>query len=243
MVGVGITGIIRKLKKIIFPPRCLGCLKRLDADSEDIFCPKCREKWEKHKRENCRRCGQSPENCWCGVRGDIHSDITREHHLVQYDKWSDSIIKRLIYTAKKRKNSRLTDTIAEEMYNNLYPRIDFNDLVLCYVPRSPVNIKRFGHDQARNIAQSFSLLTGLEIADVLTHNGNSVQRNLSAEQRIKNAAVSYGIVNGAGKYVKGKNVILIDDVITTGATASRCAHLLKKKGAARVFVFTLAKTI
>jgi ComF family protein len=66
------------------------------------------------------------------------------------------------------------------------------------------------------------------------------QANLSKEERLKN-------VNGAFKLrenelLKGKNILLIDDVFTTGSTVDQCAKVLKKEGKAReVGVFTLAK--
>ncbi len=236
-------GLINKFLDIIFPPRCAGCGEVIPLNAPDAFCPGCREKWEKHKRENCRRCGQPLEKCWCGISFDKKNEITNEYHLVQYDKKADTVIKSLLYNMKNHNRALVADTVAREMYNELYPRIDYSELIISYVPRSPANIRKYGHDQALNIARSFSQLTGLVIAEVLVHKGKANQKSLDPKARQENAERSYHIVNGAGEYIKGKTVILIDDVLTTGSSLVRCAHLLKWKGATRVITFTVAKTI
>ncbi|MBR6514244.1 MAG: ComF family protein [Clostridia bacterium] len=242
-----VNGYIRKLicraKDSFYPIRCIGCNARIPASSRDAFCPVCRARWEVYKHENCYHCGQPIDKCWCGVKRDTKGYINAEYHLVQYDKMADSIIKRMIYKTKIYNRERIFKAIAREMYNDLYPRVDHTDLVLCYVPRSPYNIYEYGYDQSEYISREFSKITGLNIADVLVNKGKRIQKRLSAEQRSDNAQRSYAVINGAGKLIKNKNVILIDDVLTTGASVTRCAQLLKLKGAKRVIVFALAKTI
>ena len=228
---------------LIFPPRCAGCLDLLPIKQEDIFCPKCRKEWELYKKEKCRRCGQPIESCWCGIPFDKDGVITSEHHLVQYHKNKNSVIKCLVYYMKRRNNKKVFDAIAREMYIQHYSKLELNDPVICYIPRSPRNIRRFGHDQALNLASAFADLTGLEITPVLIHEGSTNQKTLDPKQREYNAKKSYQIINGAGKLIKGKTVILIDDILTTGSSATRCAKLLKWKGANKIIVFTVAKSM
>ncbi len=209
----------------------------------DAFCPECKEKWEIHKKENCRRCGQPLDKCWCGVPVDKKGEITNEYHLVQYDKRANTIIKNLLYNMKNYNRPLVTDTIAREMCKEFYPRLDYTDLVVAFIPRSTGNIKKYGHDQSKNIAYALAKLSGFDVAEVLVRTGSTNQKKLDQKQRQENAEKSYHIVNGAGKQIKGKTVILIDDVLTTGSSVTRCAHLLKWKGAKRVIVFTIAKTM
>ncbi|MBQ4561074.1 MAG: ComF family protein [Clostridia bacterium] len=196
-----------------------------------------------HKRETCRRCGQPVSECWCGIPFDKDRCITNEYHLVQYDKKADTIIKRLIYKMKSSRRNLLYYTVAQEMYTELFPRIEYTDLILTYVPRSKANITKYGHDHALRLTLSLSELSGIEIAHMLSHSGNSNQKKLNVLQRQQNAQKSYNIIKGAKNLINGKNVILIDDVMTTGSTVTRCAKLLKLRGARRVLVFTVAKTI
>ncbi len=235
--------LVNAILDVIFPPRCPGCGEVISLKATDAFCPQCREKWEKHKVEYCKRCGQRIDNCWCGVPLDKNSDITAEYHLVQYDKTANTVIKNLIYNIKNFNRKLVSDTIAREMYNELYPRVDFSNLVICYVPRSKGNIRKYGHDQSMNIAYAFSALSGIEVTPVLYHEGDVNQKQLNNAERRKNAQASYHIINGAGKAIKNKTVILIDDVVTTGSSVTRCAKLLNGKGAKRVLVFSIAKTV
>lgn len=243
MAEFNFSGKISRILDVIFPPRCPGCGKVIWINTTDAFCPECREKWEKHKKEKCRKCGQPIDKCWCGVPLDSRGVIAREYHLVQYDKTPDTVIKNLLYNMKYYDRKLVADTVAQEMLKEFCSRIEYRNVVISYVPRSPSNIKRYGHDQSLNIARSLSALTGYEIADVLFHAGTVDQKGLSTRLREKNAKRSYRIINGAGALVKNKTVILVDDVLTTGSSVTRCAHLLKWKGTERVIVFTIAKTI
>ncbi len=235
--------IIDTFLDLIYPPRCAGCDSVINISSREAFCPECRKKWEKYKDDICRRCGQPIRECWCGVPGNSNGYVDYEYHLVQYNKHVDGIVKNLIYICKNRTEKRVFDTVATEMYNELYFRLDFTDIVVTAVPRSQAAKRKHGHDQGVEIAKRFSEISGVEYVDVLIHQGNKKQKRLSHSERLKNAKKSYKIKNGSSKYLKSKNVILIDDVVTTGATTVRCAQLLKMRGAEKVVVFAIAKTM
>jgi predicted amidophosphoribosyltransferase len=66
------------------------------------------------------------------------------------------------------------------------------------------------------------------------------QVGLTREQRRKNVAGAFAVAKGREGRISGARLVLIDDVITTGATAGACARALKKAGAARVDVLSLA---
>jgi predicted amidophosphoribosyltransferase len=68
-----------------------------------------------------------------------------------------------------------------------------------------------------------------------------MQGNLSADARRRNVQGAFRVRRGRAKLVKGKRVLLVDDVLTTGATAEACARTLKRAGAACVDVITLAR--
>ena len=71
----------------------------------------------------------------------------------------------------------------------------------------------------------------------------SSQVGLSAEQRRKNVAGAFKMLPARAARVKGKGIVVVDDVITTGATAEACARALKRAGAARVDVLALARAV
>ena len=71
----------------------------------------------------------------------------------------------------------------------------------------------------------------------------SSQVGVSAEQRRKNVAGAFKMLLARAARVKGKSIVVVDDVITTGATAEACARALKRAGAARVDVLALARAV
>lgn len=227
---------------LLYPPRCVGCRELLEYDTSDMFCEKCRAQWEEYKNEKCRRCGQPIRECWCGVPDNIGEAVFREVHLVQYDK-SEGLIKDVIYSAKRLGNKRNFKALANEMYTELYPRLPDGEYIVTAVPRSKAAIRKYGHDQSTTMAKEFCILSGFEYIETIYHVGTKRQKSLTQKQRLENATKSYRIGSGLKKTLKGKNVILIDDVVTTGASVVRCANLLKSKGADKVFVMCIAKTI
>ncbi len=69
------------------------------------------------------------------------------------------------------------------------------------------------------------------------------QVGLSADQRRRNVAGAFKVAQARASRIKGKNIVVVDDVITTGATAEACARALKRAGAARVDVLALARAV
>ena len=124
------------------------------------------------------------------------------------------------------------------------------DGVLAAVPLSPRREARRGYNQSRLLAR--------EMARVLRRSGGPKLREVSAlvktidtppqaersrAERLKGPADAYGLRPGAAKRINGRTVVLVDDVLTTGATAGECARILKAGGAVRVVVVVVAKTM
>lgn len=235
--------IVDYLLDLLFPPICTSCMSVLSLKSDDGFCPECREKWNEHKKELCRRCGQPLHECWCGVPNDPKGYVDSERHLVQYQKGENSTVMQAIYRMKNLYNRRGFDTIAQEMFDAFFPKDGYDNAVITAVPRNKGSIRKYGHDQSFELGKRLAVLSGLEYVTVLIHKGNVKQKRLGRKEREINAQKSYGIINGSSSYLKDKTVILVDDVVTTGATVVRCAHLLKMRGAGKVVVFSVAKTV
>ena len=97
-------------------------------------------------------------------------------------------------------------------------------------------------NQSAILAQEVARLTGLRYApEVLVRARKTPpQVGLSRQQRRDNVAGAFAVAPGKEAAVAGANIVLIDDVITTGATVGACARPLKRAGAARVDVLALA---
>ena len=120
------------------------------------------------------------------------------------------------------------------------PRDSF---VLTAPPRTKRKARETGTDQAVLLAKETAYLTGIPYVRVLERSENGQeQKTLDAAGRLTNAEESFGIRNGYETEIKRKNVLLVDDIITTGATLGVCASVLQDAGAEAVFSVTAAKT-
>lgn len=243
MVMSGFREFLNKLVNLLFPPRCAGCYELLPFNSKEALCDECRKKWEAHKNENCSRCGQPIPFCWCNVPNNKEGSVDSEYHLVQYRSDVESMVYTMIHFMKRNYSESVFSFVSNELCDRVVNDDDFQECVVTSVPRSNSSVKRIGHDQSYEIAKRFCVVTGIKYADVLYHKGNVKQKKLNIKKRIKNAKKSYFIKNGSAELVKNKTVYLIDDVVTTGSTVVRCAQLLKTKGAKKVIVLSVAKTV
>lgn len=117
--------------------------------------------------------------------------------------------------------------------------------VIVPVPLHAEKQRLRGFNQAERIAFHLSRQTGIPLADgvLLRVRNTRPQRALSAEERKNNMEGAFALSAQRTAAVKGKRVLLIDDIFTTGATAAACAEALRKGGAARVDFLALAAVV
>lgn len=113
--------------------------------------------------------------------------------------------------------------------------------VISWIPLSKKRLRQRGYDQARLIAEEIAAKTGLPCRQLLQKVKNNSVQSLTrdAKQRRENVAGVYALDDGAD--VSGLRILLVDDVVTTGATMSEAARILRKEGAKSVFGVTLAR--
>jgi len=113
------------------------------------------------------------------------------------------------------------------------------------VPLSRKRLKRRGFNQSQVLAKRLAKLSKIhcETRVLLRIKQREVQTNLKATQRLENVKGCFSVYEKKRAKLIGKSILLIDDVITTGATVNECAKVLKQAGAKRVDVLTLARTL
>ncbi len=108
----------------------------------------------------------------------------------------------------------------------------------CFVPMTEKAEKARGYNQSRVLAEELARVTGLELLDCIEKTRESEeQKALGRKERSENLKGCFRVKDG--KRVKGRRVILVDDTMTTGATASELAARLKRVGAEKVFLVTV----
>ena len=132
---------------------------------------------------------------------------------------------------------RLAPSIAEALREN---GISLGECVVTYLPRSDRAVLVGGVDQSKNLSQALSQILGIPAVRMIRRRrgANRAQKRLSAEERAQNAKRSFLPVRDAD--CREKTVLLVDDIVTTGAGLAACTKILYSMGARRVLGVTIA---
>jgi ComF family protein len=153
---------------------------------------------------------------------------------------------KLVYYLKHHKSRRAADFVARELSRLIKKEldtlgIDAEDVLLVNVPRGRSSVQNYGFDQSAEVCISLSRLIGAEYCDAIKRKyGGKEQKKLNAAQRKKNISRLMSLRKGADELVKGKFILLFDDVVTTGASMSSCVSILRRAGAKGILCFCLA---
>ena len=214
--------------------RCVVCDKEIF--SGEYFCQQCKESLPKNQGAYCEHCGRKLKvsATYCSTCKGVLVNTDKARSVYVYKKPISILIQRLKYN----NNQYIKDVFAEEMaflYWKSYMNADF----VTFVPMHVKAEKKRGYNQSKLLAEVFAEKTGLELVDCLEKTKlTKRQAILTREQRRKNLASSFKVTNR--KIIKGKKVLLVDDVSTTGSTAEAVAERLKRAGATSVFLITVA---
>ena len=123
-----------------------------------------------------------------------------------------------------------------------YKYVDLrNSDVLVPVPQHPEKHAARGYNQAEELAKVLSDKLGLPVADILKKVKNESERGERIHDRLEKTREMYAF-SGGSENVQGKKIILVDDIVTLGATATACTKILKDQGAAVVEVLVAGRT-
>ena len=227
----------------VYPQHCAICKQHLKKEERDVcevcwnslvtlpdpFCPYCRSFYEPRDT----RCS------FCESAGRTIEDhkIALVRSLGRFDDYYKELIHRFKYGKKiplgKRLARRLGGTV-----NGDYTFLESDFLIP--VPLHKSRYRERGFNQSEIVAQEISKITGISVlkSGLKRRKNTKDQTNLSPEQREENVRGAFTVTES--ERMNGKKIILVDDVITTGATLSECAHVLKQAGAEKIIGMTIA---
>ena len=152
----------------------------------------------------------------------------------------EGLIKKLIFEIKYQGAFDAINELAERAFKIREPYIP-EDTTVTFVPMFRKKEKQRGFNQAELIARKVGQITGREVLPLIEKIKDTVsQTELNKEERIANVKDSFRRKAEVASY---GNVLLVDDVWTSGATMAECCRVLKKSGIKRVWGFTLARTV
>ncbi len=227
-------------EELLWPTRCVVC----DLPGE-LLCARCREElpWIE-QRWACPVCGAPFGTITCT---ECSKDWPTRSCVCAFPFAGQAA--RLVTSLKDAHELRLAPVIAAAMATALDeaqawpapdgdPRYDPSAIDgLCYVPATREAYTRRGFDHMELVARELSWLLGLPLADVLVRDSALDQRALGRSERQQNIAGTVGVVGEIGQL----HLLLVDDVITTGASMRACAEALLARGAASVTACALAR--
>lgn len=204
----------RKLRSLVFP--------------RDIACAFCGEELAKEERAFCHSCGELIR--WNCNRREL-PDLDAVFFAAEYA----GPVRELILRYKYKNNRHLAHAFALGMAE--FPREEAS--LLLPVPMHPIRRRERGFCQTTELCRELASRTGLPLAP----RGLKRLRNTSSQTQLDSAARLLNIKDAFAAdsaQVEGRKCILVDDVVSTGATLSECASALRAAGAASVTGWAIA---
>lgn len=234
------------LTDLLFPPKCNSCDELVEPGSH--FCYECSQQWKTWLAHRCDKCGLPAPACSCPPHRRRGKPMDRLVYSFFYNsRDTECPANRLIYHLKQVHDRRLVAFLATWMARSLQSfsrahNVLLSEYSIVYPPRSRRAVRKYGFDHTALLAKALGRELSLPVDKAIKRRGNRVQKKLTARARAENAAASYQLANPSVDR-NGQKYILLDDVITSGATLSVCESLLYQAGATDVILCTLAKDI
>jgi ComF family protein len=221
---VTLSGLAGRLVDLALPPACAGCGREGAAI--------------------CRGCGRSlearlgrPAGTLLGLPSDLPAPLLQLEWCAPFRGPVRAAIHQLKYAGERRLAAPLGAAVARR-----WAEVGAGGDLLVPVPVHRDRARERGYDQAALIAQAAAPRVGLPIAELLERRRATVaQFHLDRAQRAANVANAFGLVPGRADAVRARWVVLVDDVVTTGATLAACAAALLEAGALAVSAVTVAR--
>lgn len=218
---MGLKAIFQTLGDMLFPPRCLFCEEPIYPGWE--ICDSC---------EKAVAVSSVIRRMKLGPTGDTVGCLT----LYPYEGLVKESLLRFKFHGKREYAAYYGRILAEELQKSV--PLD-HPLLVTAVPLSIRRLRERGYNQSEQIARRTAECLKLPYEEVLLKiKENRVQHELSGEERQKNVRGVYRVHEGI--VLVGKTVLLVDDIVTTGATLCECTRMLYKAGASQVFCAAIA---
>jgi competence protein ComFC len=227
--------VFRSVRDFVFPPICYGC----DAEADHgLVCEPCRLLLFTSELDVCPRCHRPALHP--GARCDHCKhplSLSRVRALGLYQPPFNKLVHAFKYSGKAKVGELLGNALA--MLVNQDTALRENDIV-CPIPLHPARQRERGFNQSLLLAAAVSVGTGIRLGQSIVRckNTPSQTTKISPEERRKNLADAFALSDGSD--VKGKRVLLVDDVCTVGATLDSAGKVLLQAGAAEVMGVVVA---
>lgn len=244
---MALKGLWKATLNLIYPPHCIGCGSSLHRGADTHLCEDCRKGISYVQNPRCHRCGaglgpygKAPEK-GCAYCETLPLRFDAAFSAVYFN----GVVRELIHHLKYKKKEHLARYLTAFMTKALDTGSPFTEDLDCIIP-VPLYWRREmqrGFNQSKLLAHDVGRYLRVEVLPrcLLRVRDTPPQTSLNPTQREANVKDAFQVRSLAK--CKDKNILLVDDVLTTGLTASECARALKRAGARKVYVLTIARSV
>ncbi len=236
MPATGSLGLlVRSFADLLFPPVCLGCDRQIESG---LVCGRCSAELYAGRTGVCTKCGRPVtrrDQLTCGNCGPFGPERVRA--LGAYVAPFSGVVQALKYNGKSDLARLLGGALTRLVESD--PSLASSECV-CPVPLHPARMRERGYNQARLLANEVAKGTGIEYQDFLVRvrNTRTQTRIVSNSERTRNLRGAFKPKPGI--QLAGSRVLLVDDVLTSGATMDSAARQLLGAGASAVVGIAVA---
>ncbi|MGD9632310.1 MAG: double zinc ribbon domain-containing protein [Pirellulales bacterium] len=229
---------------LLFPPACAGCHAELESSRPASFCDACLGRVEILRGAKCTKCGApvpggAPRQT-CPRCGDVKLWFDETLALGEYE----GLLREWLLRMKDDGGKSLTLNLAELLWREHAGRLaQFEANVVVPVPMHWRRRLQRGANAPVILAERLADHLRTPLATELLRRTRHTQPQFSVPPSRRRANVRNAFAVRAGYHFEGARVLLVDDILTTGSTASAAARTLKQAGAARVTVVVAARTL
>ncbi len=220
--------LVEHFYRLIAPSHCMGC-----QTEGPLLCLWCVDDLLPAEESRCYRCNRLSKGGQvcpaCRRKTALKHVFTRTEYT--------SASKELVHKMKFSYSGEAADLIARELMSTI-PALPANTLIV-HVPTITSHVRQRGFDHAARIAREFSKLSGYRHVPALTRLGQHRQVGSKRKERLESMDGAFRAK--AGFLLQNRPVLLIDDVLTTGATLESAARTLKEAGAKSVDAAVFAR--
>lgn len=226
--------MVKEFIKWLYPDKCASCGNLMDIHKNEWLCRNCKDAFTEISGPVCKKCGAF--HCCCPKGESFYFNKNISFFL--YDETMRKAIHDFKYGKKLSQGRALGKLMADSLIKS---NIDLKDYdYILPVPIHRERLRERGFNQSEILAMEISEKTKIPLNTKIVKRIKDTipQSTLSYEGRVRNVKNSFKI--SKANYVCNRNIILIDDIFTTGSTLDAVSKALKEKGASKILSLTLS---
>lgn len=231
-----IKQITDNILSLFFPNRCVGCGELIKVDGDPWICDKCREQFEIKEHRRCKICGRIIHHRGnCRICNSDKMCFDRGYAVFEYKGGVRKAIMDFKYKNMFRYGEFFGNIMSDFAKENIDEYFD-------YITAVPLHSKRKrdrGYNQSEILAKAIGRELGIKYKRLLLRKTNTKPQNsLNKKERLENIKKAFCMCRNVS--VENKNILIIDDIFTTGSTINECSRILKENKAAKVEFFAIS---